>query len=99
MFAEGSDAVVRCPAFLGDPPSASIVWTYENNSRIPTNDKFTPQNQTLTIRDIRTEDTVLKFNCAVLRESDKVIVDEQDITVQVVPLSEYISKIVTACKN
>ena len=89
VFAERTDAVVRCPAFLGDPKSATMRWTYGNASPLPTcNNKFTPGDQMLTIRDIRTEDTVLNFKCSVIRDSDLKVFSKL-ITVEVVPQSEY----------
>ena len=83
MFAEGIDAVVRCPAFLGDPKSAFMSWTYGDGSPLPTNNKFTPGDQMLQIRDIRTEDTELKLKCAVIN-----VIGSQLINVEVVPQSE-----------
>ena len=94
MFAERTDAVVRCPAFLGDPKSATMRWTYGNDSPLPTNNKFTPEDQMLTIRDIRTEDTLLNFKCSVINSDLEVF--SKVITVEAVPQSEYVPKIITS---
>ena len=52
-FIEGTDAVVECPVFLGDPPG-SMIWSRDN---MAINDgRFILEDGRLTIQDIRAGD-------------------------------------------
>ena len=53
VFTEGTDAVVECPAFLGDPPG-EMYWF--RNDHFVEGDRFIPDNGKLTIRNVGLED-------------------------------------------
>ena len=93
MFAENTDAVVKCPAYFGNPPSAMMHWVDSNSRAILNDTKFTAKNEQLTIRNIRLEENGTTFRCVLFRESPFLFIG-QDIIVEVRPQSEFVPKIV-----
>ena len=76
VFTEGTDAVVECPAFLGDPPG-EMYWF--RNDNFVGGDRFIPENGKLTIQNVRLEDAGI-YKCSLYRNG---VQGETDITVAV----------------
>jgi hypothetical protein len=92
VFAENTDAVVKCPAYFA--PDTTMYWVvvHENGSEtaIKNDTKFTPENEQLTIHDIENGAT---YRCYLVNYGVQVYLDKT-IRVEVRPQSEYIPKIV-----
>lgn len=90
QFAEGTDAVVKCPANFGSNPPAEMRWTLNGDSISTSNtsDRFVPGNGSLRIQNIRTEDSG-DYGCVLL--GSQVI--DRTIDVQVLPQSDFAPKI------
>ena len=86
-FLEGTDAVVECPAFFGDPPG-HMVWTRDNAQIL--NERFIPEDGRLTILNIQNGDNAI-YRCSIARLG---IVDSRLITVAVLERSELAPRIV-----
>ena len=93
VFAEGTDAVVKCPAHFGNPAVASMFWIVDSTNQLilTATDKYINENDQLTIRNIRIEDSGT-FQCS-LRRLDPHEVITKTIQVEVRPQSEYLPKI------
>ena len=91
MFAENTDAVVKCPAHFGNPP-AIMGWIDSSIRAIHNDTKFTVENEQLTIRNIRLEENGTTFRCVLIRNSPFIYIG-QDIIVEVHPRSEFVPKI------
>lgn len=63
VFTAGSDAVVACPAFLGDP-EGEMIWLRDD--RIIDDDRFTEDVERLTIQNARIEDSGT-YSCSLKR--------------------------------
>ena len=86
-FIEGTDAVVECPAFFGDPPG-NMIWTRDN--ALITNDRFTLEDGRMRIQNIQENDEGV-YRCSINRLG---IVDSRYITVNVLERSELAPRIV-----
>lgn len=93
MFAENTDAVVKCPTYLGNPPTASMRWVDSSRRLIRNDTKFTPDNERLTIHNIRLEESGTTYQCDIIRSSP-FFFESKIIRVEVRPQSEYVPKIV-----
>ena len=95
IFAENTDAVVKCPAYFGS--STSMYWYVINENGTQTliqnGTKFTPENERLIIHDISQGESGSTYQC-VLYNSNPYVYDTRDIRVEVRPQSEYVPKIV-----
>ena len=76
VLTEGTDAVVECPAFLGDPPG-EMFW-FRNNQFI-NDDRFIGEDGHLTIQNVRPEDADT-YRCSLYRNG---VHGFRDITVTV----------------
>ena len=97
VFAENTDAVVKCPAYLGNPPTGIMTWILVNDdgseSVIQNDARFTAENERLTIQNIRLEENGTTYKCQLFNR-DPWVLDSKVIRVEVRPRSEYIPKIV-----
>ena len=80
-FIEGMDAVVKCPAFFGDPPG-NMIWTRDN--ALITNNRFTPEDGQMRIQNIQETDEAT-YRCSINRLG---IVGSRFITVHVLERDE-----------
>ena len=87
VFTEGTDAVVQCPAFLGDP-EGEMLW-YRNDEVI-TDDRFIQAAGHLTIQNVRVGDSD-SYQCVLYRNGT---VRSRTITVVVQELSALAPRIV-----
>ena len=87
-FAEGTDAVVLCPAFLGENPQGEMYWFRDN--RFINNDRFSPSNGKLTIQNIRNEDSGSDYKCTISHDGVNL---NQAITVEVLPQHKFAPRI------
>ena len=76
-FIQQTDAIVECPAFLGEP-RGTMVWLHDN-VLITGGDRFIPEDGRLTILDIGDSDEGV-YRCSLRRLA---IVDSRYITVNV----------------
>jgi hypothetical protein len=88
-FIEETDAVVECPAFFGDPPG-NMTWTRNNTNVGTTDERFIPEDDHLTILNIRADDDVL-YECLLGRHG---IIDSRFVTVAVLERSSLAPRIV-----
>ena len=86
-FIEGTDAVVECPVFLGDPPG-SMIWSRDNMAI--NDDRFIREDGRLTIQDIRAGDKDV-YQCSINRHG---IRGTKSITVVVRERNEFAPSIV-----
>ena len=99
MFAENTEAVVKCPVYFGSSPDASIYWYIINENGTQTqiqngNDtKLKPENEQLTINDIRQEENGSTYRCVLYNRSPYVY-ERRDILVKVCRQHECVPKIV-----
>ena len=97
IFAENTDAVVKCPLYFGSSLDATMLWHMINEDRtqilIQNNTKFTPENERLIIHDILQEESGSTYQCE-LYNLVPYVYDTRDIQVEVRPQSEYVPKIV-----
>ena len=93
VFAENTDAVVRCPAYFGNPPTARMNWLDSRAFPIRDDARFTPKNEQLTISNIRSTDNGSTYECEIIR-NNPYLYDTRTIRVEVRPQSEYIPRIV-----
>ena len=95
VFAESTDAVVKCPAHF--TPTTIMRWiriSKDGSETTVQNDtKFTAENGRLTIRSVTLEESGSNFRCE-LYNPDPFVFSGKPITVKVRPQSEYIPKIV-----
>ena len=92
-FAEGTDAVVTCPANFGSNPRAEMRWTRNDDNKDQSvtliSNRFVPESGVLRIQNIRVEDSG-NYKCLLLRNG---IVGQMTIRVEVLPQSEFAPKI------
>jgi hypothetical protein len=97
VFAENTDAVVKCPAYFGSSPGTTMKWVVVNESgsetAIQNDTNFTPENERLTIHNIRLGESGVTYRCYLINYGVGVFLDKT-IRVEVRPHSEYIPKIV-----
>ena len=90
MFAEGTDAVVECPAFFGVDTSARMLW-FHNLVTIRSGRCFSPENGRLTIHNIRMKDSDGNYQCSIFHNHG--IVATKTIQIEVLPQSKFAPKI------
>ena len=88
-FIEETDAVVECPAFFGDPPG-NMIWTRNNTNVGITDERFIPEDDRLTILNIRDGDEGI-YRCTINRPG---IIDSRFITVHVLERHSLAPRIV-----
>ena len=96
MFAENTNAIVKCPVYFGSSPDASMNWHMinEDNTQTLSNDtKFTAESERLIINNIRQEENGSTYRCALYNQSPYVY-ETRDILVKVCRQHECIPKIV-----
>ena len=87
-FAEGTDAVVRCPARFGD--NSRMSWFRDDNIIGPESGRFAPEKDYLRIQNININDGG-NYECR-LRSGSNTI-DKMIIQVEVLPQSKFTPKI------
>ena len=97
VFAENTNAVVTCPAYFGNPPAGTFMrWIKVNEDGseavIQNDSRFTAENERLTIRNIRLEESGATYRCQLIKIPTLTLT--KTITVEVHPQSEYTPKIV-----
>lgn len=80
-FAEGTDAVVKCPVFLPDESTDEMHWL--RNSRFFSGERFTEEIGKLTIRNIHMNDSGSDYECQIHQSGS--MLKSKLITVEVVP--------------
>ena len=96
VFAENTNAVVKCPAYFGNPPTGYMRWIVINDGRetaIQNGTRYTAENGQLTIRNIGLEKNGTTYKCELINHSPFVY-ENKVISVEVRPQSEYVPKIV-----
>ena len=88
VFTEGTDAVVQCPAFLGDP-EGEMYWLH-NNEVITDDNRFIPAAEHLTIQNALVDDSD-SYQCVLYRNG---VVGITNITVVVQEHSALAPRIV-----
>ena len=86
-FIKGTDAVVDCPAFFGDPPG-HMIWIRDDRSF--TDNRFTLEDGRMRIQNIRETDEAI-YRCSIFHLG---IVDSRYITVAVLERSKLAPKII-----
>ena len=87
-FIEGTDAVVECPAYFGDPPGR-MRWT-RNHSRVIRDDRFTLEDGRMIIHNIQEGDEGV-YRCTLHGVGD---FDSRGITVVVLERDDLAPRIV-----
>jgi hypothetical protein len=94
-FAEGTDAVVKCPAHFGSDPRVRMSW-FRNDRIILEQEQFVPENKRLTIQDISIEDRG-NYECHLRRGAQSI--GKMIIRVEVLPQSKFAPKIIDTIRR
>ena len=90
-FADGTDAVIQCPAVFGTDPQTEMQWFIVGDQIITNSSRFTAEFGRLTIHNIRRSDGDVQYRCIIQKPGEPNI--GRTIKVEVLPRHKYVPRI------